>query len=350
MMRVLALLLVAGTVCVWAQQVDPWDHALVVYWLTPAQEAAFDATDGVISGFWTNDWDGRDYIEMNTDDNHNPTTVAFTGPTDAEFVVKAGGSCRGLYLYCSAMDNVWVDRSSPTDYGADAVDLYLDNMSSGEIANCTDCYVGLYNTTLTFTTQQFQVYMGGASLPTGLRFAHYDNSLWSWTTEDDLTWSEANSAYGFGFDVVHEDQAHKVQEWFIPWASVGNGGLAAVPSPGTHLGFTGGYNDKDGDDPNCSEMRWLGQDPWASDAQQVQYWGDLVMSGEFVAGPVCGGPVHRPVRTRSPLAYGDLGRDGGVFTLRGERIHGGAGPGVLIAGARGRGGARVLRLHYSPSR
>jgi hypothetical protein len=57
--------------------------------------------------------------------------------------------------------------------------------------------------------------------------------------------------------------------------------MSAAPPAGTRLGFAAGYNDKDNDTASSGYLRWLGKDPWASDA--VNYWGDLVLSAAQVS-------------------------------------------------------------------
>jgi hypothetical protein len=266
-----------------AQPVDPYDHELTVYWLGENQSNAFAVNDGQVSPFWDDDWAGRDYIELQFPGDANPDGAPFTGSDDASVVIKAAADCSGLYLCCIVQDNTWVDRAGSDDYGADAMDLFLDQRSAEEIAICDGCYVGLHNTSLTYGTQQFQVWMGATTPPSSLQYQAYDESQWSWQAAT-CTFEQLNALLGIGFEVIIMDGTHKAQEWFVPWRSVGRGGQSTIPGPGKRIAMSGGYNDKDGDNTTPGELRWLTKDPWASDAQQVQYWGDLLMASDFGSG------------------------------------------------------------------
>ncbi len=315
-----------------AQDVDPYDHELLVYWLESGQRSQFSTSDGSPSAFWDTDWANRDRIDLIAPDNANPDGAPFTGTDDASVVIKAAADCAGLYLLCSVEDNTWVDKASADDWGADAIDLYLDNQSADDIATCDGCYIGLYNTTLTYATQQFQVWMGASALPASLQYQAYDDNLWAWAAAV-YTFADLTAALGIEFEVMGVDATHKAQEWFIPWRSVGNGGLPEVPSSGTRIALSGGYNDKDGDNPSPGELRWLGRDPWAADAQQTQYWGDLAMGDGFVAGTPCAMGV-RGVNPATPArVFVSHGTAPSEYLIDGRRAGAGTGPracGVVV--------------------
>jgi hypothetical protein len=259
--------------------VDPFDVVLCVYTLTAQEEEQFSNTDGQVSAFWSS-WSGRDEIELLAPDDCYPGRCNFTGTGDAAIIMRAAGTGRGLYLYMAVEDNVWVDRASETQIGADATDVFFDKMDANSIFTCTDCYVGLYSTTLTFSSNQFQVWMGSATPPATFNYQEYDDALWSWT-ENKLTWANAEIIYGFKAEVVTVDPTHKVQEWFYPWEKFGKGIPVGTELGNMKVAFTGGYNDMDGDNPTNDCLRWTTKDPWASDAQEVNYWGDLQLAADM---------------------------------------------------------------------
>ncbi len=249
---------------------DPFDDQLCVY---PVYEADTQfATDGQVSPFWS-DWAARDYIEMNPPGSCYPDRCGFSGPEDAAIIVKAAGTSRGLYVLVEIHDNTWVDRADAEDWGADAIDFYFDKLSADDIWSCNDCLIGLYSSTLTYTTYQFQVWMGATGVPAGCRFAYYDDNLWSWQTVG-VTWDAATALYGYEAEAIQVDMNTKAIEWFFPWGAYCKGLDEGTVLDGMRLALSGGYNDKDGDnvDPHC--LRWLGKDPWSGDAN---YWGDLVL-------------------------------------------------------------------------
>lgn len=254
-----------------SQTVDPFDETLVSYELTPAMTAQFSRTDGQLSPFWAL-WTAHDTILEVAPDNCYPDRCNFVGTDDAQLSVKSAWDSTGLYVCLTAWDNTWVDQSSTGDWGADASDMYVDKLSANEIFTCTDCLIGLYSSTLTYTTNMFFIGYGATSPPDGFSYQHYDENLWSWQ-EVGLTFQAADVLYGVKAEVVTLDGTHKATEWFYPWDFLDVNNEFA----GDRFGFTVGYNDKDGDNTNPDCLRWLGKDPWAGDAQTVNYWGDILL-------------------------------------------------------------------------
>lgn len=268
---ILACILAGSFVTAFGQCGDAFDAQLCVYPITEADEQF--KMDGEKSAFWDN-WQSNDYIEMLPPGDCYPERCGFDDASDATITIKAAGTGKGLYVLSSVKDNTWVDRADAEDWGADAIDFYFDKMSAEDIWGCTDCLIGLYSSTLTYTTQQFQVWMGATGVPDGCRYAYYDDNLWSWQTVG-VTWDAAKVLYGFQVDVIQDtDPTIKHQEWFFPWQSYGKGIEVGTTLDGMKLGFSGGYNDKDGDnvEPHC--LRWLGKDPWAGDDN---YWGNFIL-------------------------------------------------------------------------
>lgn len=340
---VLCLIVAAGTAL--GQCEDPFDEVLCVAGLTPAEESSFSPTDGKLSDFWKDEnWGSKDYIEMLPPGDCYPDRCGFDGGEDASFIVKAAATGKGLYVLAIAKDNVWVDRADAEDWGADAADLYFADLSSQEIATCTDCLIGLYSSALTYGTQQMQVWMGATSLPSGFRYAYYDENLWSWQTVE-LDWGAAKTLYGLEVEVVLVDANTKVQEWFFPWQRFGGGIAVGTALGGKKLAFSGGYNDKDGDNPDPHCLRWLGKDPWTIEDGET-YWGDLLLADNIGSVEAVLDVKHAPSATRAPIRYGS-GR-GELYSLTGRRLPaaaaGAAAPrGVVVHRTIGSDGAAASR-------
>jgi hypothetical protein len=114
------------------------------------------------------------------------------------------------------------------------------------------------------------------------------------------------------------DSNRRAHEWFIPWRSVGKGGIAE----GTRLAskmiaFSGGYNDKDTWDDDVCRIRWVGIDPWEPEAADTHPfgWGNLAIDDMMPpVGPQAA--VRPPAVRRQPTATGDSRQ----YTLRGQAL------------------------------
>ena len=317
-----------------AQCSDPFDAVLCVNTITAQQEAQFNAGDAQVSAFWAGL--SGDSFELVPPDNCYPGNCNFSGASDGTMTVKAAGTGRGIYLYVEVQDNVWVDWSGGNSYGDDSVDLYFDKLDANTVHTCTDCKIGLYSSDLSYTTQQVQVFMGASSPPSTFRFAYYDAAQWSWVTVN-MTWADAKVQYGFEAEVVSVDATHKVQEWYFPWDKYGTGISQDELAPGRLLGFAGGYNDMDGDNPTPDKLRWPhGGDPWASDQN---YWGDL--SVQAMTG------VRQPHPTGIGCRAAETGRRE-LFTLLGSRVpgapHSSAACGLVVQRMADRTGVALLAV------
>ena len=313
----IAALVLLGTRLAWSQCSDPNDHTLCVHHLTPAESTQFSTSDGHLSAFWST-WasQGNDSINMFPPDWCMTGSCNFVGgATDGQIVVKAAANAAGLYLLSVVQDNIWVDPANGDDFGADATDFYFATEDSATIATCTDCTIGLYSSFLTFSTQQFQTWMGGTSPPTGTRLAYYDPNLWTWTTAA-YTWATLKSVLNIDIEVISIDATHKAQEWFFPWDRFG-ATAALVPGTalaGKRLGFSGGYNDKDGDNATPDCLRWAGgHDPWVG-----AYWGDMLLSADMPAVQAMSAVRGTALRGAQKAAARVLSSE--YYTLSGQRL------------------------------
>jgi hypothetical protein len=301
---------------------DPYDANLCVYHLTDDEANQF-SRNGQVSEFW-NSWAGRDYAEMVPPGSCYPGRCNFSGAEDATLTIKAAGTNKGLYILTTVTDNTWVDRANAEDWGADAIDFYFDGRSADDIFTCTYCLIGLYGSTLSYSTQQFQVWMGASALPTGCRYAYYDEQLWSWQTMG-VTFDNAVVLYGYQIDIISISATQKAQEWFFPWTTYdqGSGRLqVGAALAGMKVAFSGGYNDKDGDnaEPDC--LRWLQGDPWSEDAKTVNKWGNFELTGTTWGNVEAwgSGNVQQPARRALGTAAAVNGANQ-YYNLRGQKIN-----------------------------
>ncbi len=294
---------------------DAYDDVLCVSKLDAAAASGFDATDGQLSGFWGS-LEG-DYFEIDPSNSQfcDPDICQADGPEDAKLYVKAAATNEALYLYFEVQDNVWVDWTDPSSYGDDSIDMYFDEMTGEEVWNCTDCHAAPYGARMSYTTKQFQVFMGATTIPTELRMSYYDEAAYTWVYKDGLevfTFDEIKEKVGLEIEVVEVDATHKVQEWKFPWSGIGDG-LAGTDLGGRKIAFAGGYNDMDGDNDKPDQLRWPGPvDPWLTHDHDVygNQWGDLLL------------PDLSPVVPRSTrkVAAALEGTSTHLYTLTGQRI------------------------------
>lgn len=307
-----AMLAASGS---YALTADPADAVLGLYELTEAQTSSFSASDQKVSDFWK-EWTGKDYIDMNTTNNSYPGRDAWSGTDDAHITVKAGYGKLGIYLYCEVTDNTWVDPVTGSEgWGYDAVDLYFDNKSSADISSGGDAVMvnPSYGWSLTFTSQQVQVWMGSTALPTTFRYSYYDELYWDWSRNEVEFATAATTYNGMAMEVVKVDDTHKTQEWFIPWSQVGVGGVSGAKTAGTRFGFSGGYNDMDGEDGEVKSLRWKLYDPFAGAENALASWGDLELEKDIALG------VAPKARNLGRQLTGKITATQ-YFTLKGQRI------------------------------
>ena len=301
--------------------VDPGDDLLLVYRMPDNVAAQYEPNGTSVLDYWS-DWDGRDYIHMTPTATFSyPGRDHWTGPEDASMIIKAAGSPAGLYFYVEVSDNVWVDKvPGEMGWAMDAVDLYFDSKSSDAIkAGGADIMVNpAYGWALTYTTQQYQVWMGATALPTTFMLNYYDDLYWTWSYNE-VEFSAAAARFdGMSMKVVSLDANTKAQEWFIPWSWVGTGGISNL-AQGTKIGFSGGYNDMDGDGAEVKCLRWQRYDPFAGGDEEGQIsnnaldsWGDMVIVEEITVGTTL--PTAGRVIDNARVV------ERGLYTLDGQRI------------------------------
>jgi hypothetical protein len=265
---------------------NPTDAILVAYRLTPAQQDSFSTTDNKISTFWTADWSGRDYIDMNTSDTFSvPGHNQWQGSGDCEMWVKAGADSMGLYLYFKVHDNVFVD-SLMYDSSVDCMETFIDLRPSSDMANLTPDQLAMpqFPWAITITSQQFEAWMGPSKTPGRIRYSNYDPLFLAWTPSIEQLPDLPAIYNGMSIEMVTLSSSEKVQEWFIPWNYIGTQGVPmGDPLVDRRFAFTCGYNDKDNLTGPEKCIRWKKSDPFSSNesiSMNAQAWGDIYVQSD----------------------------------------------------------------------
>lgn len=321
---------------------NPPYHVLDAYRLSGEQEAAFDETDGLPSSFWSA-WDadgGMDYVQMNPlypGNAWNRSDEGFIGESDAQALVRAAWSDRGLYLYVQVVDDQFVDDAlvcikeycpndpSELSWANDAMDLYLDIYSTDLHEAAPDMvFANPTRNRLTKKTIQIQYQFGSATTKDRFSFNRADPLTADLIIDRNVTFADAKANYdGLTGEAVTLNDFTKAQEWFIPWSYVGNGGIP-TPNPGTSFAFTVGYNDADGGATDMDCLRWRNaadptkriQDLATGLTEHVptEPWGDI----QVVADPVGDAAIRFRPSARQPHQSDIVSV--GRFDLRGARV------------------------------
>jgi hypothetical protein len=304
------------------------DTLLLAYWLTPSEEAQFSASDGAVSAFW-GAWAGRDSMLL------DPVTASFYGrdqwsaDDDARVTVKVAGGREGLYLAVAVEDEIWID-TAVAGGEAEQLRVYVDSLSSSDIAECTDCLLGFYDATLTYTTEQLRMSLGGeVQLPDALELWRYEPDMMCLPCHNLVSFASASESCCITMEAVALART-KLLEARLAWAlfsvrgaacGAGSGGLGTVPAAGSRQALCLTYADLDsvGQLPGTSWLSSTGKDPWFGDAL---YWGDIEFGPGFppVATPVesllAVTPQHGTGGSRAAAAA-----EIAYYTLTGQRLH-----------------------------
>lgn len=270
----LALSLLVSLLCT---QASGLDSTLVACLLTPAQEVELDLSDSAIAPFWNRDWEGRDSIVLTVPENCYPEYCDFDGPDDAAVVVKAATTAEGVYVYARVTDDVWMMPESDEHYEAsttDILNLYIDQLGSYAIASCRDCLIGLYNSSLSYYHRHLRLQAGGPMGSLGVFLGYKDPNIWSYTWSVALSPADAWERFQMRFEGVESAPQTREFECMLTWHAYD---LAQGLCPGERLALSVTYHDRDALADSASRLSWMGRDPWAPDAQEMGYWGDLVV-------------------------------------------------------------------------
>ena len=260
------------------------ENILLAYGLTADQERTFAADPRAVSAFWNAIDDRHDRIFMDQrNNNREGTAFSAVNSRDAELLVKAAHSARGLYLYFEVTDNQFLnyDPSLNGYLNTDCLSVLLDSKPSSVILDPTNAHNymnqdwGLY-----LSTVQYQVAFGSDAPPPMFRFNYADPWDMNFKLE---TFANARAQKGIQVRWVKLDRFHRAQEWLIPWTAIGQpNDISAEPAVGTRLAFCPSYTDRDqgGEDPGTPKtLVWIDHtSPWsfpATHGDPPKGWGDL---------------------------------------------------------------------------
>lgn len=193
----------------------------------------------------------------------------------------------------------------------DIIDIYLDTLSAEGIRTCTDCLMGLYQTSLSWSHRIVRV-QPEVDLDTGeFHLAYKDPNLWSYSVLL-LTPEEAWEYFTLGVQRAAAEPGVREFVFQFSWSSLG---LERSPCPDARLAFSLVYQDKDQDGDSIGTISWMGRDPWAEDASQENCWGDIVI-GE---GQECG-TQESVLREHRGAVDGAAALGTAVYDLRGRKV------------------------------
>lgn len=242
--------------------------------LTVEQESQFGAQDGVVSPFWEGI---ESQVQMNPRENGAAESkFSIVNTADARLTMKAAHSARGMYLYLEVADDHFVECNPDRYYDTDAIDLLIDSRSSAEVtdqANNPELINQFWG--LSLTTKQVHVAFGDRKQPPFFLLNYADP--WDFT-QHRHTFQEAREQLGIEIRIIRRSPMVRIQEWFLPWAEVGNGGLECEPAIGSKLAFAIGYNDIDPGSELVKKLRLVdGTSPWQFGAKDEapRGWGDI---------------------------------------------------------------------------
>jgi hypothetical protein len=259
---------------------DPTDRTFVAYKLTPDEEKQFNVADVASSPFWSKmiDCGNIDHIIL-TPSNNGLVGVKFPGEDDAQLTTYIAYGDSGMYFYFKVQDNNWVDYQlgctagggftwCTGDWANDAIDFGIDpfapdqhTLSSFQL--CATCTGG---NGWTKTCAQYQLRFGGAEAPTQMQFNFFDNAwdgldVYKAIKWQGFTFAVAASTYGILNKIIPTSQSNvRVQEWRIPWRSLGNPEqtpVGQIPAIGGKISGYFGYNDVDADATSQSGVKEL---------------------------------------------------------------------------------------------
>jgi hypothetical protein len=236
---------------------DPTDRTFVAYRLCPVEEATFRITDYALSSFWYRmlDCPTVDYIYISLL-NNGVADTGLTNEDDANITVYLAYGDSGLYIFYKVADNCWVNPALPGAWVNDAADFSLDPIAPNARTPQSFPVSNDYGTTKTSARYLLQF---GTFAPANMWYCFLD-PLWQSSGNPDsaINWNTAfisietaQSQHGITGSIKPVVQGYeniRLQEWRIPWRSIGNPnahGLGQCPNLDDQISAYFGYNDVD---------------------------------------------------------------------------------------------------------
>lgn len=350
----LFLILLTAACTGWAAYPMPYDHVLIAYELSPAQEERFSLTDAAVSPFWA-DWDINelDYLLMTPDSNGvHWRGDPWSGAQDGRIMTRAAFSDRGVFLLAKIADDDFVLPRPGNN--SDNFDVHIDSRSSAHIydggtALQVYCFPEWWQ--VTKTSVMLSVPVGDTGRPDYFNHLYCENAGMNGTEELQVTLEHARQYRdGLGFELMQTSETTKVLEWYIPWSQVGAEGMHDPPYAGARLAFSCVYYDSD--DSVSSEgvqkaLLWVDKRFPFTPPDSGRGWGDLQLS-ECCPRPE---PWLPASSTLHPTALAGGVHPGAEerYTLRGRRLDAAAGRrGTKVAVVRTIGSS-VARIRMLPA-
>jgi len=291
---------------------------LRVYKLSEEQEKQFSDSDNSLSTFWKA-WDNNflDFVELSPTKDGNRwrrSKFDYNSDNDGNMKVYAAYSSKGIYLYFKVTDNNFVDaivrkiydpiKDEFGDYepqeilwANDAIDVFFDLYPNSYLKDHPEKYINPLTGRFTLETKQIQSRFGSGNNVTTFSYNSFNLDLenpWEITRDNEFNEITKEKFNGLTADKFIISENVRGQEWFIPFAEIGQlgyyGGGIVIGNPlRGRLAFCFGYNDADGSEGfNCLRWRNAGdpslkrREPAASgsDHVPVEPWGDLVFTAD----------------------------------------------------------------------
>jgi hypothetical protein len=260
-------------------------------------------------------------------------------------------------MLLAVVDDSALDTSGTGPFG-ERLGLFLDSLPAVAIDTCRGCKVGLYSSSLTYSSQVFDFPFAAAGTELHqLRFSYYDKYLGGFTG--------GTGEYDYG--LAHSQLRIEVErltsgpqvhiEMLLPWALFGLSTSSElpldtiegiVPRAGGRSAFSVWYVDNDTSRNDSTIICWTGYSPWDG-----VYWADIVFGPGFPAVPTPAESLLAavaPVRGNGAIRPASVSLDP-AFSLTGRRVTGsdvfGPGvPSVRVVGDNKQGMGRVV-VRYS---
>ncbi|MBD3244125.1 MAG: hypothetical protein GF331_26270 [Chitinivibrionales bacterium] len=289
-------------------------------------------SDGVESSFWQRG--DIDSVVLAQDTHGHPEHSDWQGTSDARVVFRLAYGQAGLYMHVVVSDDSWTERDF-WFWGQDVLTIYLDSMSSDQIAACQTGCLGAVM--LGAVTQSSDLLL----FPIGSPSQNYIGMFGcgppdcGGTVPVPVAYADA-SAGGYLVEELRPSGSARALELVIPWRALAVEQSQVQSGDSLARGFSLVYTDRDideGDTTNalvlCTKDP-LTTDPWNGDT--TRSWADIVFGGS--------GNAVVPRRTvgaaRPPQASDAWHSLSGRKAERGVAgvVHTGAGLKVMLPGAR----------------
>lgn len=241
------------------------DHILKAYYIGNS-DTLFTQKSINPSSFWSNWGADRDSAYLTPVENGwNISLEPFSNQDDAQMIVKAAYSKKGIFFHFRVIDNKFNDMDSCHGtmcnkanllWNTDAIDFFIDTLSSTTMQS-TDFVNNNFNR-LTKSQTQYQVRFGNTVPVTFYRYLIYSPSAEAphFQFAETLSITKAYDSLGIIFKTYKVSSTVQIQEWFLPWSKIGDKGINPDSVENRKFGLILGYNDADENNGEWDALRW----------------------------------------------------------------------------------------------